>query len=123
MPKILIVEDEKVLMDAYTILFDSQGYDLHTATNGLDAVALCNTHQFDLILLDLMMPVLDGVGFMRKMRPAETMPATKIIIMSNLSSGDALAEALRLGAHDHIVKSSLGPRELIDAIESYLQAQ
>lgn len=120
MSKILIVEDEKILMEAYTILLESQGYDLSTAVNGEDAYVLCKEQQFDLILLDLMMPVLDGVGFLKKTNPAKTMPHTKVIIMSNLSSGEALTEALQLGAHHHVVKSSLGPRELIAMVESHL---
>lgn len=120
MHKVLIVEDESILLDAYKILLESQDFEVFTATNGQEAYDACQKTTFDVILLDLMMPVLDGVGFLKKIDLASSSPRTKVLIMSNLSSGDLLAEALRLGAHDHYVKSSLGPTELIAAINEHL---
>lgn len=121
MYKLLIIEDESILLDAYKILLGSHdGFEVHTATNGQEAFDACQKVTFDVILLDLMMPVLDGVGFLKKAELATSSPHTKVLIMSNLSSGDLLAEALQLGAHDHYVKSSLGPTELIAAINEHL---
>lgn len=121
MSKILIVEDEAILLDAYKILMETQdGYDVHYASNGKEAYNACQKTVFDLIMLDLMMPVLDGVGFLKKANLSVTHPDTKILIMSNLSSGDMLIQALESGAHDHYVKSSLGPAEILNIIETHL---
>lgn len=121
MHKILIVEDETVLLDAYKILLGTQPeYEVYTATNGQEAFEACQKNTFDIILLDLMMPQLDGVGFLKKAKLTDVHPHTKVLIMSNLSSGDLLSEALQLGAQDHYVKSSLGPSELISIIKEHV---
>lgn len=121
MHKVLVVEDEKMLLEAYELILGSQdNIELHVATNGLEAYEECKKHTFDVILLDLMMPELDGVGFLKKAQPATAFPQTKVLIMSNLSSGDMLAEALQNGAHDHVVKSNIGPSELLGIINQQL---
>ncbi len=122
MPKILLVEDEKILRDAYTILLNaSDNYQVDTATNGKEALELCQQNTYDLILLDLMMPVLDGMGFLRQATLAAKSPKTRIVIMSNLSGGKEVMEALQLGAHRHVVKSDLGPADVITIVENELK--
>ncbi len=121
MSKILLVEDEKILRDAYTILLTAQdGYQVDAAGNGQEALELCKKENYDLILLDLMMPVLDGTGFLREAMLPTTAPQTRIVIMSNLSGGKEIKEALQLGAHRHAVKSDLGPSDVMAIVESEL---
>lgn len=121
MYRILLVEDEKILRDAYTILLGAQDeWELDTATNGQEALELAGKSTYDLILLDLMMPVLDGVGFLEKASLKETSPSTKVIILSNLSSGEEPLRALELGAHRHEVKSNLAPNEVLAMIREEL---
>lgn len=91
------------------MILSTEPYDIHVAKNGEEALDKCKTTTFDLILLDLMMPVLNGVGFLERFDNT----GTKIIILSNLSSGDDLEKALRLGAQENVVKASLSPRELL----------
>jgi DNA-binding response OmpR family regulator len=112
MRKILLVEDEDLLRESYALIIGSEPYDLDIAQNGQDALERCAKKQYDLILLDLMMPVLDGVGFLREFDN----PETKIIILSNLSAGAELEEALKLGAQTNLLKASLSPRELLARI-------
>lgn len=112
MRKILVVEDEDVLRESYEIILSTQPYLVDVAKNGQEALDMCEQTDYDLILLDLMMPVLTGLGFMEKYKN----PKTKIIILSNLSHGKELAQALRLGARSNIVKASLSPKELISSV-------
>lgn len=122
MHKILLVEDEKILRDAYAILLQAQdGMDVTIAVNGQEALDYCAHASFDLILLDLMMPVLDGVGFLEQANLKATSPNTKVIILSNLSSGEDLTRALHLGADRHAVKSDLGPNDIISLIGDTLK--
>lgn len=122
MPRILLVEDEKILRDAYTILLNARGgFQVDTATNGKEALDLCREKTYDLILLDLMMPVLDGMGFLREATLATKSPKTRIVIMSNLSGGKEVMEALQLGAHRHAVKSDLGPADVMTIVENELK--
>jgi CheY-like chemotaxis protein len=119
--KILLVEDEKILRDAYTILLNARGdYHVDTATNGKEALEFCKKEAYDLILLDLMMPVLDGMGFLKAAMLAESSPKTRVVIMSNLSGGKEVMEAMKLGAHRHAVKSDLGPTDVMAIVEKEL---
>ena len=121
MPKILLVEDEKVLRDAYAILLNSKGgYEVQIASNGREALELVENSSYDLILLDLMMPVLDGIGFLKGATLSVKAPNTRVIVLSNLSGGQEVKEAMRLGAHRSAVKSDLGPGEVIAIVEKEL---
>ena len=93
---------------------------LDTAANGEEALNLVKKENYDLILLDLMMPILDGAGFMEKAKLLKKSPHTRIVVMSNLSSGEGLERVLRLGAHRHAVKSDLAPNEVVDIIKEEL---
>lgn len=122
MYKILLVEDEKILRDAYAIILGAQSqYDIDIATNGEEALNFCKDNKYDLILLDLMMPVLDGAGFMEKAKLLKSSPRTRVVIMSNLSSGEGLEKVLKLGAHRHAVKSDLAPTDVLAIIEEELE--
>lgn len=120
MAKILLVEDEMVLREAFTILLTAQGYDVDTAPHGQAAYEYCQSNSYDLILLDLMMPILDGVGFLEKARLSETHPRTRVVILSNLSSGESLTAALSMGAHRHAVKANMSPRDISKLVEEEL---
>lgn len=122
MHRILLVEDEKILREAYTIILNTQvDYSVDTAAHGQEALGLCKKYEYDLILLDLMMPVLDGAGFMEKACLAKNAPNTRIVVMSNLSSGEGLKKVLLLGAHRHAVKSDLAPMDIVAIVKEELQ--
>jgi CheY-like chemotaxis protein len=121
MRKILVVEDEDVLRETYDMILSTEPYIIETAANGEEALAKCLKTSFDLILLDLMMPILDGVGFLNKLNEhSETLP--KIIILSNLSSGTELETALKLGAQNNILKASLTPKQLLTTVRYEVEA-
>jgi DNA-binding response OmpR family regulator len=111
--KILVVEDEDLLRESYLTILSTEPYDVEVAKNGQEALDKCKKKVFDLILLDLMMPVLSGVSFLERF---DNTGATKVIILSNLSSGEDLEKALQLGAQENIVKASLSPRELLSKV-------
>lgn len=120
MARILLVEDEMILREAFTILLTAQGYSVEAATNGQEALDYCHSTVFDLILLDLMMPVLDGVGFLQQANLTQTHPRTRVVILSNLSSGAPLTVALELGAHRHAIKANMSPKDIIALVEEEL---
>jgi DNA-binding response OmpR family regulator len=120
MSKILLVEDDSVIRDAYTILLRSQSYDLDVATNGEEALSFCKSKTYDLILLDLMMPVLDGVGFLKNAKLDNVSPQTRIVVLSNLSSGEEVVQAFSLGAHRQEIKSNLSPAGILSVIKEEL---
>jgi DNA-binding response OmpR family regulator len=115
MRKLLLVEDEDILRDTFELLMSTQPYTVDTAENGQVALDLCEKNKYDLILLDLMMPVLDGVGFLKRYIPIKP-EETKVIIMSNLSSGDELESAMQMGVERNLLKSSMSPKEMLSMV-------
>jgi len=121
MRKILVVEDEPLLRETYQLILSTQPFNVDVAEHGQAALQMCAENDYDLILLDLMMPVMDGVQFMEQFMPHA--PAkTRVIILSNLSSGPELDAAMRLGAVQSALKASLSPKDLISLVRYDLEA-
>jgi two-component system, chemotaxis family, chemotaxis protein CheY len=122
MTKILIAEDEKMLNEAYMLILKKQGYKVVSAFDGEEAYKLFKDDPADLILLDLRMPKLDGVSFLKKLRPQKNYPDTKIIIFSNYDDQKEVQEAIDLGADRYILKAWSSPSELIKIVEETLRS-
>lgn len=122
MAKILVCEDDGPLREVYDTVLTVSGHTVDVAENGLQGLDKCRIIRYDLILLDLMMPEVDGVEFLRRSKIATKSPGTYVVILSNLSSGSDIDEALSLGAHRHVLKSSLTPRDLIELVDGILYA-
>lgn len=122
MHKVLLVEDESRLREAYCLILAGQEWSVDVAADGRAALELVGKNQYDLILLDLLLPVLNGVAFLRKARLRENAPQTKVIIFSNLSMGDNFDEAMALGADRFVLKSDLTPTQLIKLVRVELSA-
>ncbi len=116
-PKILIVEDDETLNDAYKTALTLSEYIVKSAPNGKEALSIIAKWLPDLIFLDLKMPVLDGIGFLRKFRLMDNYPAIKVVVFSNYDNQREVEEAYELGANRYILKSWLSPRELVKIIE------
>lgn len=121
MRKILLVEDEADIRDPFTIVLRSNGYSVDVAVDGKDALNYCSEKSYDLILLDLMMPDLDGVGFLKEAFAEDIPSGTRIVLLTNLSSGTLLHQGLDFGAHNHEIKSNLTPASLLKLVESELE--
>ncbi len=118
---VLIVEDESTLNEAYQIILMNAGYDILSAFDGKEALKLVEETNPDVILLDLRMPVLDGIGFLKEYKPKKKDRA-KVIVFSNYDMQKEIEEAYNLGADKYILKAWASPKELLkivnDAIKS-----
>ncbi|HSH17817.1 MAG TPA: response regulator [Candidatus Saccharimonadales bacterium] len=111
MTKVLIIEDNETLNEAYKLILEKDGHDVTTAFNGEEGLERLKDLSPDLILLDMLMPKMDGLEFLRHFHP-EKYPKTTIIILSNLNEDEQVEEARKLGAHRYILKANTSPREL-----------
>jgi len=122
--KVLIVEDDQYIREMYALLLRKDGYEVTEAPDGAVGLAEADQGGFDVILLDLMMPQMDGLGFLRGLKKD---PAKKkngpIIIMSNLAYSDAKDEAIELGAAGFLVKADLDPKEVLEAVAKALKGE
>jgi CheY-like chemotaxis protein len=123
MAKILIVEDEKALNEAYELILKKEGHTVATSFNGQEALEKCKELGPDLILLDLRMPKMDGVEFLKSLQPTKNLPDTKIIIFSNYDSHDEIDSAFELGATRYILKAWSSPAELVKVVNETLEGK
>jgi CheY-like chemotaxis protein len=118
---ILIVEDDKDLNNAYTIILNKEGYTVESAFDGQEALDKLKTFKPQLILLDLLMPIMGGIEFLKKFN-LKLYPNVKVLIFTNMENSPEVAEAYSLGAHRCIIKSWTAPhnlaRVITDALES-----
>ena len=121
MRKILLVEDEPILRETYQIILSTQPYETDYVQNGKEALEKCKTKKYDLILLDIMMPVMNGIEFLKSIDNIHDLKS-KIIIMSNLSSGKEIDQARDMGIQKHLLKSNISPSQLISEIRYHLEA-
>lgn len=117
---ILVIEDEPMLQDAYKHVLQFKGYNVKTASNGLEGLDQLKKTKPDIILLDVLMPQLDGIGFLKKADIKSTHPKTKVVACTNLSDPDTRQQMLSLGADRQVLKSDLSPTQLIELIEELL---
>ena len=115
-PKLLVVDDEKDLRDFYEDLFTRQGYQVMTATNGQEALTAVAQSQPGLILLDIMMPVMDGLEVLKQLNDNEQTKHIPVIVLTNAGSMDHMEQAKLYSAYRFFVKVNVSPEELIKTV-------
>jgi CheY-like chemotaxis protein len=115
--KVLIIEDELLLQEAYRHILDFGGYSVAVADNGLEGLEQLRKVRPDIILLDVLMPRLDGIGFLRQSNIKQTHPNTKVIACTNLSDMVTAEQMAAYGADRQVLKSDLSPKQLVSLIE------
>lgn len=121
MKKILIVEDDPMLVEIYSKKFLSDGFDTDTANSGAEAEKKIKASQFDLILLDLVLPEADGFEVLKKVKNDQSLNGIKVVIFSNLSQEEDKEKAASLGADDFLTKSDYTPGEIVEHIKGILK--
>ena len=119
-PRILVVEDEEYLRDLYEEILTEQGYYVETAKDGNEGVVKVKKGGWDLVLLDVILPGMDGIEIMRVIKnnpPA--IPNKKVVFLTNLDKDKEMEQALALG-DGYIIKSQVTPDVLMGKLRTYL---
>ena len=117
-PKILIVDDEKGLRFGTQRLLEDEGFDVDTAENGVEGIKLGTTYDYDVAVIDMKMPDIDGLDVLREIKKAN--PATVCFIATAYASYDTAIESTRLGALSYIPKP-FTPDELLNQVQQGLK--
>ena len=118
--KVLIIEDDFTLSDAFGMTLKLAKYDVHISENGKKALEYLEEETPDIILLDVLMPVMDGREFLRKFKNTHDIP---VVVLSNLDGKDDIDELLGLGAQNYLLKSAISPNTLVPLVKSTLDAK
>lgn len=103
------------------MLLKQAGYTVLLASNGREALDLIKESEPDLIFLDLRMPVMDGIEFLKTYKPETEHPKVKIIIFSNYDMQKGVDEAYELGADRYVLKAWASPKELLHIVKNTLE--
>ncbi len=117
--KILLIEDEEALLDMYSLKFRQDKFEILAANRGKAGIALAKKAKPDLILLDLVMPEMDGYDVLKILKADKQTSAIPVIILSNLGQQEEIDQGLELGAEQFIVKASLTPSALVEKVRSF----
>lgn len=120
MHKVLIVEDEDILRNAFVDVFTIEKFDVSHAANGQDALDIIEKVKPDVVILDILMPIMSGIEFLEKVNLINNYPKTKVLVLSNLSDKDTVDQVITLGAAKHMVKSTLSPKQLVATVRALL---
>ncbi|NMM61814.1 response regulator transcription factor [Clostridium sp. P21] len=114
---ILVVDDDKSIRNLIKVYLENEGYNIFEASNGAEALVMINENDFDLVILDVMMPILDGISACIKIRESYTMP---IIFLSAKDEEIDKIQGLTVGADDYVSKP-FGSMELIARVKAQLR--
>jgi DNA-binding response OmpR family regulator len=120
MTKIAIIEDDTVINQMYRMKFEADGFEVQLADNGKHGVALVESFQPDLILLDLSMPEMSGDEALAEIRSHDWGKAIPVIILTNLGEEEAPKTLRSLGIHSYIVKADLTPSQVVSRAKEAL---
>lgn len=119
--KIAIVEDDQAISQMYRIKFEAEGYTVETAENGKIGLELAENMKPDMILLDLMMPEMNGDEMLAKLRKTTWGKSIKVVILTNMGEQEVPEEVKKLGVEAVILKADMTPRQVAELVKSHLK--
>jgi DNA-binding response OmpR family regulator len=118
--KILIVDDETKILELLAKKFSDEGFDVIKARDGEEGLKLAISKKPDVILLDIIMPKMDGLTMLQRLRKDSWGRGVKVVILTNLSDGESLSQALEGRAFDFLIKSDWKLEDVIKKVKARL---
>ena len=118
--KVLLVEDDKMIIDMYTLKFSQEGYDIVQAENGKDGLELAKKNIPDIILLDIILPQMDGFTVLKELKADDSTKNIPVVLLTNLGQDGDVKKGLELGAKDYLIKANFTPSQVVDKVKSVL---
>ena len=119
--KVLLVEDDKTISLMYKIKIEIGGFEVLTADNGADGLSLAKKQKPDIIMLDVILPQLDGFSVLEELKKDASTKNIPVVMLTNLGTEEDKEKGEKLGATDYLVKASLTPAQVEEKIKQYLK--
>jgi DNA-binding response OmpR family regulator len=119
--KILIVDDDDFLLEMYALKFKEAGFEIDIARAGKDAIDKVHSFAPSIVLLDIVLPEMDGYEVLQNIRKEKEGKKMLIIMLTNLSQKEDAERSVRLGADDYIVKAHFTPSEVVKKVQKLLK--
>ncbi len=123
MKKILLIEDDPMLLDMYNLKFSEAGYTVFKAESGKKGFELAKKNQPDIILLDIILPQMDGFTVMENLKKDKDTAKIPVFFLTNLKQDEDIKRGKKLGAVDYLVKASLTPAQILKRVEHFLKTK
>ncbi len=120
MKKILLVEDDPFLIDIYSTKLGEAGFKVFIVKDGEKVLETAKSNKPNLIILDIVLPGVDGWQILKQIKQESGLKETKIIILSNLSQKEEIEKGLSLGADRYFIKSDYTPSQVLEEINKLL---
>lgn len=119
--KILLVEDDEMLVNMYSDKFRREGYDVETAMNGADGLKAASSYRPDIILLDIVMPKMDGFAVLKKLKKKMDTKDIPVLLLTNLGQEEDVKKGKELGAADYYIKANHTPAQIVLKVKEVLE--
>ena len=120
MTRILIIEDDAFLSDIYLTKFQAVGFEVRVARDGREGLLMAQKEKPDVILLDIVMPHMDGFETLRALRDDKSLAKTKIILLTNLGQQEDVEKGIKGGADAYMIKAHFTPTEVVAKAQEVL---
>lgn len=120
MVKVLIIEDDPLIQRMYQKIFTFENYEVQVASNGEEGLAKAKASQPNIILLDIMMPVLNGLEVLDRLKGDPKLKSVPVMMLTNLESAKDAETALSRGAIKYIIKSDYDPKQVVDMVKGII---
>ncbi len=119
--KILIIDDDPFILEMYVLKFKEQGFEVDIAKDGKEGVKKMREDNPDIVLLDVVMPAMDGFDVLQELKKDRPPHPMKIILLTNLGQKEDVERGMRLGADDYIIKAHFTPSEVVEKVNGLLK--
>jgi len=116
--KILIVEDDNFVAEVYLAKLSEMGYETALAQNGEEGLAELKKGKVDLILLDILMPIMNGIEMLEEVKKNEEWKNIPVILLTNIGEKESIQKVREMGVKNYLIKSHFTPAEVIEKVES-----
>lgn len=123
MIRILLIEDEDFIRDLYKRQLDLAGFSTDIAANGKQGLSALQQNDYDMLLLDIMLPDTNGLEVLKFVKSQERTKNTLVVMLTNLGQDAIIQEGFKLGAEGYLIKASLTPNQVVQEIKNILKSK